>query len=288
MSARLLDGRALARTLHAELKQEAAALRRRGITPVLAIVDASGDPAARQYVERKRELAHALGIETRLHPFDPQMTQDGLLDLVRSLDGDPVVHGIIVEQPLAAQFRAEPVLAAVSPAKDVDGTNPASQGLLALGTPRFVPATALAAITLLLRYEIPLAGREAVVIGRSPVVGRPAAQLLLLQNATVTICHSRTTDLAAHLRAADVVIAAAGRANLVRGSMLKPGAAVVDVGTNFVDGRTVGDVAFAEAMEVAGAVSPVPGGVGPLTTALLLRNTLHSAADLAGVTVGGA
>lgn len=278
MPALILDGKALARTLQTELKREAQALRAAGVRPTLAIVDASGDPAALQYLERKRDRAQALGIEARISPFDPAMTQEGLLDLVGRLNADPSVHGIIIEQPFARHFKAPPVLAAISPDKDVDGTSPASQGLLALGTPRFVPATALGAITLLERHGIPIAGREAVVVGRSTVVGRPAVFLLVQRDATVTVCHSKTRDLAGHTRRADILIVAAGRAGLVRGGMVKPGAAVVDVGTNFVDGQTVGDVAFDEALEVAGAISPVPGGVGPITTMLLLQNTLRGAA----------
>lgn len=278
MPALLLDGKSLARSLQAELKKEAEGLRAGGVRPTLAIVDASGDPAALQYLERKRDRAQALGIEARVHPFDAARRQEDLLGLVRELDADPAVHGIIIEQPFAAGLTPQPILAAVSADKDVDGTSPASQGLLAMGTPRFVPATALGAVTLLERYGIPLAGREAVVVGRSTVVGRPAALLLVQRNATVTVCHSRTADLGGHTRRADILIVAAGRAGLVGGDMIKPGAAVVDVGTNFVNGRTVGDVRFEEALEVAGAVSPVPGGVGPITTMLLLQNTLRSAA----------
>lgn len=277
MPALILDGKALARTLQDELQNEAQRLRSFGIHPTLAIVDASGDPAALQYLKRKRDRAQALGIETRVTAFDPDLTQEGLLALVAQLNDDPSVHGIIIEQPFAPQFIAQPILAAISPEKDVDGTSPASQGLLALGTPRFVPATALGAITLLERYGIPIAGREAVVVGRSTVVGRPAVFLLVQRDATVTVCHSKTQRLPEHTRRADILIVAAGRPGLVGGDMIKPGAAVVDVGTNFVNGKTVGDVAFAEAAAVAGAISPVPGGVGPITTALLLQNTLRSA-----------
>ena len=277
MSALILDGKALARTLQAELKAEAQRLWAGGIRPTLAIVDASGDPAALQYLQRKRDRAQAIGIEVRIAPFHPSLTQADVLALVAQLNADPAIHGIIIEQPFAAQFTAQPILAAISPNKDVDGTSPASQGLLALGTPQFVPATALGAITLLERYGIPIAGRDAVVVGRSTVVGRPAVFLLLQRDATVTVCHSKTTDLGEHTRRADILVVAAGRAGLVRGEMIKPGAAVVDVGTNFQDGRTVGDVVFAEAALVAGAISPVPGGVGPITTALLLQNTLRSA-----------
>ncbi len=284
LPARILDGKALARSLHLELKAQAQVLRAGGVVPTLAVVDASGDPAALQYLERKRDRAQALGIDVRVFAFNPAMQQEGLLQLIIQLNTDPSVHGIILEQPVAPQFKAHSLLAAISPNKDVDGTSPASQGLLALGTPRFVSATALAAITLLEHHRIPVAGREAVVIGRSTVVGRPAAFLLLQRDATVTICHSKTRDLAEHTRHADILIAAAGRAGLVRGAMIKPGSTVVDVGTNFVSGRTVGDVAFAEAAEVAGAISPVPGGVGPVTTALLLQNVLRAAADDARTT----
>lgn len=278
MSARILDGKALARVLQGEVRREAAALRAAGVQPTLAIVDASGDPAALQYLERKRERARALGIEARVWGFDPDLTQRGLEDLVSGLAADPGIHGIIIEQPFAPRFERDAVLAALPPAKDVDGSSPASQGLLAFGTPRFVPATALAAVTLLERSDIPLAGRDVVVVGCSVVIGRPVALLLLAREATVTICHRETEDLAHHTRRADVLVVAAGQAGLVRGHMVQPGATVIDVGTNVVGDRTVGDVAFDEVAAVAGALSPVPGGVGPLTTALLLQNTCRSAA----------
>ncbi|MBE3590926.1 MAG: bifunctional 5,10-methylenetetrahydrofolate dehydrogenase/5,10-methenyltetrahydrofolate cyclohydrolase [Firmicutes bacterium] len=276
MTAIRMDGRLLARQWLGRMAAEAGGLRREGIVPGLAVVGGE-DPAARQYVLRMERAAASIGICVRACPLPAAADEDDILGLLDELNRDDDVHGILVQQPLGAHIDARSVLSAIDPQKDVDGASPASQGLLTLGLPSYIPATAYAVAVLLEQYGVAVAGREAVVVGRSPVVGRPVAALLLQRDATVTVCHRRTEDLAAHTRRADVLVVAAGQAGLVRGDMIKPGAAVIDVGTNVTDSGTVGDVVFEEASRVAGWVTPVPGGVGPLTTAAILQNTIRSA-----------
>lgn len=277
VTARILDGRRLARDWVGQLAAEVRALRRKGIVPGLAVVGGDGHPATRQYILRMERAAETLGIHVRTCPLQAGAQQDDLVRLIERLNRDDDVHGILVQQPLAACIDPRSIGSLIDPDKDVDGASPVSQGLLTLGMPRYVPATALAVAVLLERHGVAVAGREAVVVGRSPVVGRPTAALLLHRDATVTVCHRRTESLAAHTRRADILVVAAGEPGLIRGDMIKPGAAVVDVGTNVTDGGTVGDVVFEEALQVAGWLTPVPGGVGPLTTAALLQNTILSA-----------
>ena len=271
MSASVLDGRAAAGTLKEELRGEVVAA---GSVGALAIVRGGGDEAAEVYARRLESLCGDLGVETRV----VEVSAADALGRVEELNADPAVGGILVQLPLPEGADEVAVSAAVDPLKDVDGVNPVNAGRLYLGLPALAPATPLAVMELLRRHEIPLRGRRAVVVGRSNITGKPAALLLLAEHATVTICHSRTADLGAVVREGEVVVAAAGRAGLVTGEMIAPGAVVVDVGTNWDEGagRLVGDVAYDEVAEVAGWVSPVPGGVGPLTNLMLVRNLLRA------------
>jgi len=276
----IIDGKAFAATLLAAITAEVATL---GYKPGLAVVLVGDDPASQVYVANKIKTTIQAGMASVHHRLPAETTQPELLTLVRHLNTDPTVHGILVQLPLPKHLNADEVINTIHPDKDVDGLTVVSAGRLAGGLPGLVSCTPLGCL-LLLQDRIPdLSGLHAVVLGRSNLVGKPIAQLLLQQNCTVTIAHSRTRDLAALCRTADILIAAVGRPEMVRGDWIKPGAAVIDVGINRVPGATpgktklVGDVAFAEAAEVAGLITPVPGGVGPMTIAILLRNTLHAA-----------
>jgi methylenetetrahydrofolate dehydrogenase (NADP+)/methenyltetrahydrofolate cyclohydrolase len=276
MSARVLEGRSIAESLKGELRAEVAELRDGGRTPSLAIVRGGGDEAAETYARRLQALCEELGAEVRVEEVAADADSAAAIDLISRLNGDDGVTGVIVQTPLPAGVDEALVSAAVDPDKDVDGVNPENAGRLYLGLPALAPATAVAVMVLLERHGIALEGRRVAVIGRSNITGKPIAMLMLAQNATVTICHSRTRDLAAQTSAADVVVAAAGRPGMVDASMVAEGAVVVDVGTNYVDGALVGDVAFDAVAERAGAVSPVPGGVGPLTNLMLVRNLVEA------------
>jgi methylenetetrahydrofolate dehydrogenase (NADP+)/methenyltetrahydrofolate cyclohydrolase len=273
MPATPMDGKALAERVRAELAREVAALGR----PVgLATVLVGDNPASHVYVRRKREACAEAGIESFHHELDVTTSEDELLALVGDLNADERVTGILVQLPLPDQIDEDRVIRAIDPAKDVDGFHPLNAGLLLQGNPVLVPATPAGIMEILDAYEVQLQGANTVVIGRSNIVGKPVSLLLLQRHATVTICHSRTRDLAAVSREADVLVAAIGKAGFVTRDMVKPGAAVIDVGINRVDDRLVGDVA-ADVVEVAGLMTPVPGGVGPLTIAALLRNTVRAA-----------
>jgi methylenetetrahydrofolate dehydrogenase (NADP+) / methenyltetrahydrofolate cyclohydrolase len=272
VSARVLDGRAVAALLTEELRTEVA-----GRSLALAIVRGGGDEAAEVYARRLEALCEELGVRTRVVEVPEGGSTEDAIAQVGELNADAAVTGILVQLPLPAGLDQTAVIAAVEPTKDVDGVNPENAGRLYLGLPALAPATPLAVMELLRRNDVELAGRRAVVVGRSNITGKPLALLLLREHATVTICHSRTVDLGAVVREGELVVAAAGRPGLVTGAMVAPGAVVVDVGTNFVDGRLVGDVAYDEVAEVAAAVSPVPGGVGPLTNLMLVRNLLGAA-----------
>jgi methylenetetrahydrofolate dehydrogenase (NADP+) / methenyltetrahydrofolate cyclohydrolase len=269
VSARLIDGRALAAGLRAGVGERVAAL---GVTPTLAIVVPTDDGGTAAYVRSLSRAADRLGIGCRI-TGPPVADVPGEL---AALAADPAVHGILCQTPLPPAVTAVAAGTAIPPAKDVDGANPASAGLLAAGAPAYPPATAAAVLAILRHERVPLAGRHAVVVGRSTVVGRPVATLLLAENATVTVCHSRTADLAAECRRADVLVAAAGRAGLIGADHVAPGAVVIDVGTNPTPDGLVGDVA-ADVADVAGALTPVPGGVGPVTTAMLLDHVVRAA-----------
>jgi methylenetetrahydrofolate dehydrogenase (NADP+)/methenyltetrahydrofolate cyclohydrolase len=272
VAATIMDGKALAERIRAEVAQEAKAFDSLGLATVLV----GDDPASEIYIRRKHEALREAGITAHDHHLAAETTEDELLALIAALNADDSVDGILVQLPLPDQIDEERALRAVDPIKDVDGFHPASAGQLYLDEPTFVPATPLGIMALLEEYDVPLEGARAVVIGRSTIVGKPAALLLLRANATVTICHSRTRDLAAHVGEADVVVAAVGKADVVTAGMVKPGSVVIDVGMNRTEAGLRGDVDPAAA-ERAGLITPVPGGVGPMTIAMLLRNTIKAA-----------
>jgi methylenetetrahydrofolate dehydrogenase (NADP+)/methenyltetrahydrofolate cyclohydrolase len=273
MPAVLIDGKALAAKVRAQVAEDVRAF---GEPVCLATVLVGDDPASHIYVSRKHEASREAGIESRDHRFPDETPESEVLDLLSTLNADDDVDGILVQLPLPAHMDEPTVTRAVDPAKDVDGFHPLNAGRLFLGEPLHVPATPLGVMRMLEEYGVELEGREAVVIGRSEIVGKPMAMLLLAEHATVTICHSRTVDLAAHARRADVLVAAVGRPGLVTPDMVKPGATIIDVGVNRTEAGIVGDVDKAVA-EVAGLMTPVPGGVGPMTIAMLLSNTLRAA-----------
>ena len=280
MEARILDGRSLAAQVRAGVKEKVAQLAHRGIHPGLAVILAGGNPASRVYVRNKVRACEETGVQSSLFELPSAVTEAELLQRVKALNGDPGVHGILVQLPLPAHVDAANVLSAVSPAKDVDGFHAANLGALLAGRPRFVPCTPAGVMRLLEHAGIPLAGRRAVVIGRSNIVGKPLALLLLQQDATVSICHSKTPDVEDLARQADVLVAAIGRAKLVGPAMVKPGACVVDVGVNrLADGSLAGDVDFEAVKNMAGWITPVPGGVGPMTVAMLLENCVQAASQ---------
>jgi len=274
----ILDGRAVAQKVLAEVREGVARLRAAGVAPTLAVVLVGDDPPSKIYVGNKKKAAESVGIASQDHLHPGGLERAALLDLLRRLNADPAVHGILLQLPLPKGLDEDEAVEAIAPGKDADGLHPTNLGRLLAGAPAVVPCTPAGCLEILDHYGAPLVGAEAVVVGRSRLVGKPLAQLLLARHATVTMCHTRTRDLAAHLRRADVVCVAAGRAGVVTGDMLKPGAWVVDVGINRLDtGKVVGDVDFASVSRVAHAVTPVPGGVGPMTIAMLMRNTLRAA-----------
>jgi methylenetetrahydrofolate dehydrogenase (NADP+)/methenyltetrahydrofolate cyclohydrolase len=275
VTARLIDGRAIAATLRAEIATKVAAA---GFIPCLAVILVGEDPASQIYVRTKDRAAREAGIETRTIRLQADTGQTVLLSTIRALNEDPAVDGILIQLPLPAGIDPQAVIEAVDPAKDVDGFHPTNVGHVADGHLALAPCTPLGVMKLLRATGIETRGAIAVVLGRSAIVGRPMARLLLAADATVTVAHSRTRDLPAECRRADILIAAVGRPEMVQGDWIKPGATVVDVGINRLpDGRLVGDVAFDACAAVAGAITPVPGGVGPMTVACLLENTLTAA-----------
>ena len=286
MTAKIIDGKAIADEMKAAIAEGVKKLAESGIKPGLATVLVGENPASHTYVGMKRKMCAELGIESFGHELPATASQQEVETLVGNLNADPRVHGILVQLPLPSGLDEEAVLRAISIEKDVDGFHPINIGRLAQKgrEPLFVPCTPAGCITLLKKAGATLSGASAVVVGRSNIVGMPAALLLVKEDATVTICHSRTKDLAGVVRRADIVIAAIGKAEMIRGDWIKPGAYVIDVGTNRKEDaskksgyRLVGDVAFEEAVEVAGAITPVPGGVGPMTSMGLMQNTLRAA-----------
>jgi methylenetetrahydrofolate dehydrogenase (NADP+) / methenyltetrahydrofolate cyclohydrolase len=278
MTAAIIDGKAFAEGLKARVGAAVPAfVAKAGRKPGLAVVLVGEDPASRIYVRSKGKATIAAGMESFEHLLDDDTDEAVLLDLVRDLNADPRVDGILVQLPLPAQIDEKPVIDAIDPAKDVDGFHIDNVGRLAVGEASLIPCTPLGCIMMLKDRLGDLGGLEAVVIGRSNIVGKPMAQLLLRENCTVTIAHSRTRDLPGVVARGDIVVAAVGRPEMVKGGWLKPGATVIDVGMNRVEGKLFGDVDFASASEIAGAITPVPGGVGPMTIAVLLRNTLVAA-----------
>ncbi|MEJ5171534.1 MAG: bifunctional 5,10-methylenetetrahydrofolate dehydrogenase/5,10-methenyltetrahydrofolate cyclohydrolase [Fimbriimonadales bacterium] len=284
MSAQILDGLGLARQIRASLQERTRALRERGVVPRLEVIVATQDPASMAYVRMKRKWCELAGLESGAFEVGPETTQEQLLEQIRRLNEDPSVHGVLIQHPLPKHLDEHEALLALGAEKDVDGITPQSLGRLVADLPGFRCATPLGIMTLLGHYGIPLQGKRALVIGRSVILGKPMAFLLLQKHATVTIAHSRTEDLPGLCREADVVVAAVGRAEMVRGDWLKPGAVVIDAGYNRVEGRDtdVGDVHFESAAQVASWITPVPGGVGPMTVASLLSNTVEAAERAAG------
>jgi len=288
--ARIIDGKAFAGELRARIAVDVARIgKQHGLKPGLAVVQVGEDPASQVYVRNKAKQTVEAGMNSIKHALPVETTEAALLDLVARLNADPAVNGILVQLPLPAQIDSQAVLDAIDPAKDVDGFHVVNAGRLATGAGKpLVPCTPLGCLMLLKEYAGDLTGKRAVIVGRSNIVGKPMAQLLLGEHCTVTIAHSRTRDLPAECRRADILVAAVGRPEMVKGDWVGPGATVLDVGINRIEGaggkaRLVGDVAFEEARAVAGAITPVPGGIGPMTIACLLANTLTAACRQLGI-----
>jgi len=280
--AQIIDGKALAQSLRETLRTEVGELNRHGITPGLATVLVGEDPASQTYVRMKGRACEELGMASRSLVLPKDTPESQLLDTVAKLNEDPAIHGILVQLPLPPQIETQRVIETISPSKDVDGFHPETLGRLlaaprASDMPAFVPCTPAGVVELIKSTGTTIEGKHAVVIGRSQIVGKPVAVLLTAENATVTVCHSRTTNMPSFTRDADILVVAAGQPRLLTAEMVKPGAIVIDVGTNRVDGKLVGDVVFDEVRRVAGFLTPVPGGVGPMTITMLLRNTVRSA-----------
>jgi methylenetetrahydrofolate dehydrogenase (NADP+)/methenyltetrahydrofolate cyclohydrolase len=288
MSAQLLDGNKLKQTMEAEIAADVARfVQSTGVRPGLAAVLVGDNAASQLYVKNKRKACERVGMTSWLHALPQETTQQQLLDFIVRLNADPAVHGILVQLPLPRQITETAITRAVSPLKDVDGLGPENLGLLAAGHPRFMACTPYGVQQLLVRNGIDPAGRHVVIVGRSILVGRPLALILIQKapgcNATVTVCHTGSRNLAEVTRSADIVVVAMGQARFLKADMVRPGAVVVDVGINRVDGKLCGDVDFDAVKEVAGAITPVPGGVGPMTITMLLHNTLEAAGLQRGV-----
>ena len=278
MSAQIIDGVALSAHLRAELKQRAAALSARGRQPGLGVILVGDNPASRVYVRNKLKACAEAGIHSELVELPVTAAESDVLDRIRGLNADPSIHGILVQLPLPSQVAETKVLETIAVAKDVDGFHVQNIGSLVVGKPAFAPCTPAGCMAMLDHIGVPIEGQEAVVIGRSNIVGKPMALMLLQRSATVTICTSRTRDLASHTRRADILVVATGKPRMVTGAMIKPGAVVIDVGINRLpDGKLCGDVDFDSAKETAGWITPVPGGVGPMTITMLLSNTVQAA-----------
>lgn len=275
----IIDGNRIAGEIRKKIGERVAALKKDGsVVPGLAVILVGDDPASRVYVGRKEKACAEAGFFSRTHRLSIDTPQDELLGLIGELNGDRAVHGILVQLPLPSHIDSQAVIEAIDPAKDVDGFHPVNMGRLLTGASAFVPCTPQGVIALLDGTGIEIAGKEAVIVGRSNIVGKPLAFLLLARHATVTLCHTRTRDLPSVTRRADILVAAAGRSEMIDASMVKEGAVVIDVGINRrADGTLVGDVAFAEVAAKASFITPVPGGVGPMTIAMLLKNTLEAA-----------
>jgi methylenetetrahydrofolate dehydrogenase (NADP+)/methenyltetrahydrofolate cyclohydrolase len=291
--ARLLDGKRTAELIREDLKGAVRKLTERGCRPHLALTCVGDDPASHVYLRAKAKACEQLGVVSSLHKLPADSTQERVSGTIEELNEDDSVHGVLLQLPIPPQLDSDSLIASIRPEKDVDGFHPVSAGLLASGTPRFVPCTPLGIVVLLRRHGIEIPGTHAVILGRSRIVGRPLANLLSIKapnlDATVTVCHSGTKDLPALTRGADLLVAAVGRVGVVTGSMVKPGAVVVDVGMNRVPDpskksgyRLTGDVIFEEAAELADWITPVPGGVGPMTVAMLMVNTVRAAAEHSG------
>ena len=282
MTARIIDGNALSSEVRGQLAERAAALIAKGVTPCLAVILVGEDPASAVYVRNKVAACEKAGMRSLKDVYAPDVDPAVVFKRIAELNADPKVHGILVQLPLPKHFDSEAVLEAISPEKDVDGFHAENVGALMQGQPCFIPCTPYGAMKFFEEAGISLKGKEAVVVGRSNIVGKPMAMLLMHAGATVTVCHSQTRDLKAHCLRADILVAAVGKAKMIGGDMIKPGAVVIDVGINRINegpdaGKLCGDVDFESAKEVASFITPVPGGVGPMTITMLLANTLESA-----------
>ena len=278
MTAKLIDGKAIAALIRSELKAEATQLKETGLCPGIAVIMVGDDAPSQLYVNMKAKAAEELGLYSVLRILPEETTQEQLLAEIAKLNQDPAIHGFMVQLPLPEPLQEKEILEAIDPAKDVDCFHPYNVGRLLIGEPGVKPCTPLGCLTLLDRMGIEIEGKKAVVVGRSNIVGKPVAVMLMHRNATVTICHSRTQNLTAELQQADIVIAAVGKPQFITGEMLKPGAVVLDVGMNRLpSGKVVGDVDFTSASAVAGQLTPVPGGIGPMTIAMLMKNTVEAA-----------
>ena len=275
----IINGNEISRVIREEIRTETLTFREKtGVTPGLAVVLVGADPASQIYVRRKGKACEEVGFLSREFRLPGDTGEQELLEIIRQLNEDPDIHGILVQLPLPGQIRTSVIIEAIDPQKDVDGFHPVNVGRLVAGNPLHVACTPQGIIALLDRTGVAIAGREAVIIGRSNIVGKPLALLLLARHATITVCHTRTRNLPETTRRADILVAAAGSPEMIRGEMVKEGAVVIDVGMNRLsDGRLVGDVAFGEAASRAAYITPVPGGVGPMTIAMLLQNTLNAA-----------
>jgi methylenetetrahydrofolate dehydrogenase (NADP+)/methenyltetrahydrofolate cyclohydrolase len=283
MTAQIIDGKTIAQQVRAEWKTRADALKVRGITPGLAVIIVGEDPASKVYVANKVKACAELGLHSEHIVMSSKTPEAELLAKIYALNNDPKIHGILVQLPVPKHIDSSKVLEAIDPGKDVDGFHPVNVGALVTGNMRFAPCTPYGAMKLLEKSGVSIEGKHAVVVGRSNIVGKPMALLLLQANATVTICTSKTVDLAKFTRDADILVVATGKAKMITGDMIKPGAAVIDVGINRMDnGKLCGDVDFDSAKEIAGWITPVPGGVGPMTITMLVANTVQSAERISG------
>ncbi|MFZ5875030.1 MAG: bifunctional methylenetetrahydrofolate dehydrogenase/methenyltetrahydrofolate cyclohydrolase FolD [Nitrospirota bacterium] len=278
MAAQLIDGKVISKAVKEDVRARVATLIAKGVRPGLATVLVGEDPASQVYVRNKQRTCEELGMHTVGHNLPASTSEKDLLALIHRLNADPAIHGILVQLPLPKPLRSEPILNAVSPDKDADGLHPFNMGKLLMGEPRFVPCTPAGVMAMLDYHKLPIEGKTAVVVGRSNLVGKPAALLLLHRHATVTVCHSKTPNLADVCRRADILVAAIGKAHFITADMVKLGAVVIDVGINRLpDGKLVGDVDFAGVSPKASWITPVPGGVGPMTIAMLMQNTMLAA-----------
>jgi methylenetetrahydrofolate dehydrogenase (NADP+) / methenyltetrahydrofolate cyclohydrolase len=286
LSAQLIDGAVLARSVYDELRQRVGVLSRRGVRPGLAAVLVGDDPASEVYVRTKTRACEEVGLTSQLHRFGANCAESEIASLINQLNADTAIHGVLVQLPLPRHLDVDSIMQMVRPEKDVDGFNWRNLGAMVAGRVLFAPCTPLGVMTMLARERVEIEGRNAVVIGRSITVGKPIALMLIAQGATVTVCHSKTRDLREHTARADILVVAVGKPGTVNGSMLKPGAVVIDVGINRLpNGKLTGDVDFASACQVASRITPVPGGVGRMTVAMLLANTVTAAERIAASTI---
>ncbi|MEK6691898.1 MAG: bifunctional methylenetetrahydrofolate dehydrogenase/methenyltetrahydrofolate cyclohydrolase FolD [Nitrospirota bacterium] len=278
MTAKVLDGKAISEEIKAKIKVDVGRLKEKGVTPGLAVVLVGDNPASKVYVKNKQKACEAVGIYSEEHKLPEATTQEDLLSIVERLNKDSKIHGILVQLPLPKHIDSDTVLKAINPFKDVDGFHPYNVGMLMIGDPIFIPCTPYGIMKMIEHSGISVEGKTAVIVGRSNIVGKPVALLLMQKNATVTVCHSKTKDLDEVCRSADILVAAIGKPKIIKGNMVKEGAVIIDVGINRLDdGSLVGDVDYDEVSKKAGWITPVPGGVGPMTITMLLNNTLDAA-----------